>query len=294
VDLATGDLKWEQKRSSQMGYCTPVVWDSPSGKQIVAPGMGRMIGYHLATGEEAWYVAGMPAAACASPVVIDGDLYFAAWSPGGADDPDFKMPTFDELLAGEGGDADGDGAISKEESAKGQMKDFFDNQDANKDGQLTRDEWDTMLAYMAAAESSAFALAPGGTGDVTRTHVRWKQTKGLPYVATAIVYRGQHVMLKDGGILTAYDTTTGEPIYVQRRAIADGNYYASPVAAGGNIYFTSLVDGTVTVLKAGTSQPEVVARNNPLGERTAATPAIADDTLYIRTAGHLYAFAEAE
>jgi hypothetical protein len=33
-----------------------------------------------------------------------------------------------------------------------------------------------------------------------------------------------------------------------------------------------------------------VAKNPPLGERTAATPAIADDTLYVRTAEHLYAF----
>jgi outer membrane protein assembly factor BamB len=64
------------------------------------------------------------------------------------------------------------------------------------------------------------------------------------------------------------------------------------VAAGGNIYFTSLQDGVVTVLKAGASKPEVVAKNPPLGERVAATPAIADDTLYVRTAGNLYAFAD--
>ena len=41
---------------------------------------------------------------------------------------------------------------------------------------------------------------------------------------------------------------------------------------------------------AGAAKPEVVAENPPLGERVAATPAIADDTLYVRTAGHLYAF----
>jgi hypothetical protein len=63
------------------------------------------------------------------------------------------------------------------------------------------------------------------------------------------------------------------------------------VAANGHIYLTSLYDGAITVLKAGTASPQVVATNPPLGERTAATPAIADDTLYIRTAGHLYAFA---
>jgi hypothetical protein len=35
----------------------------------------------------------------------------------------------------------------------------------------------------------------------------------------------------------------------------------------------------------------VVAKNPKLGERVAATPAIADDTLYVRTEGYLYAFA---
>jgi outer membrane protein assembly factor BamB len=75
-----------------------------------------------------------------------------------------------------------------------------------------------------------------------------------------------------------------------RRAPAE--YWASPVAASGYIYFVSLEDGAVTVLKAGSATPEVVARNPKLGERVAATPAIADNTLYIRTEGHLYAFAE--
>jgi hypothetical protein len=46
------------------------------------------------------------------------------------------------------------------------------------------------------------------------------------------------------------------------------------------------------VLKGGAKTAEVVVKNPPLGERTAATPAIADDTLYVRTEKHLYAFAE--
>jgi outer membrane protein assembly factor BamB len=199
------------------------------------------------------------------------------------------MPTFDDLL--KGGDADKDGALSEDEAAKTGMKDFFRTLDGNRDGKYTREEADAVDKFMSASRNSAFALKPGGTGDVTTTHVRWKQTKGLPYVASAIVYRGQYVIVKDGGIVTAYDTKTGDEIY-QKRAVESGNYYASPVAANGNIYFTSLPDGTITVLKAGTKAPEVVAKNPQLGERTAATPAIADDTLYVRTAGHLYAFAE--
>ena len=36
----------------------------------------------------------------------------------------------------------------------------------------------------------------------------------------------------------------------------------------------------------------VLVKNPKLGERVAATPAIANDTLFVRPAGHLYAFAE--
>jgi hypothetical protein len=49
-----------------------------------------------------------------------------------------------------------------------------------------------------------------------------------------------------------------------------------------------------TVIKAGGKEPEVVAQNAALGERVSATPAIADDTLYLRTEGHLYAFSDAK
>jgi 23S rRNA G2445 N2-methylase RlmL len=98
-------------------------------------------------------------------------------------------------------------------------------------------------------------------------------------------------MVKDGGIVTALDATSGKQLYSER-AIASGSYYASPVGAGGNIYFVSLADGAITVLKAGAKKPEVVVQNPPLGERVAATPAIADNTLYVRGDKHLYAFAE--
>jgi outer membrane protein assembly factor BamB len=292
LDASTGDLKWEQKRQSKGGYCTPVVWNTPAGKQVAAPGHMKLIGYDLKTGQEKWFVEGMPSASCASPVTSDGDLYFAAWSPGASDDKEFQMPNYDAMLS-DAKDDDGDGVMSKQESEDTQFKDFFDNNDENKDGLITRAEWDNILAFMAQAKNSAFALKPGGSGDVTATHVRWQKSRGLPYVPSAIVCGGQYVMVKDGGIVTAYDAKTGDELY-QKRAVASGSYYASPVAANGHIYFASLVDGTVTVLKAGADNPVVAAKNPPLGERVAATPAIADDTLYVRTAEYLYAFAESE
>lgn len=288
LDAATGSRKWEKPRQSPASYSTPAVWETPAGKQVVAAGHGRMIAYDLKTGDEKWSVAGMPSACCSSPVAAGDTLYFAGWSPGGPDDKENQLPPFDTQLKNL--DANKDGALSKAEAGKA-FEGFFDSVDANKDGMITRAEYETVLKFMADGKNSAFAVKPGGTGDVTATHVLWKQTKGLPYVPTAIVYRGQVVMVKDGGLVTAYDAKTGKEVYLQERGIAAGQYYASPVAANGHIYLTSLHDGTVTVIKAGADELEVVAKNPKLGERVAATPAIADDTIYIRTAGHIYAFA---
>jgi outer membrane protein assembly factor BamB len=289
LDVRNGDVIWEKKRQSTCSYSTPVVWDTPQGKQIAMPGAMRMTGYDLKTGDERWYVEGMPSACCTSPMVADGNLFFAGWSPGDPEDTEFKMPTFDDIL--KEGDADKDGVLTKEEAQKTSMKDFFDSSDPNKDGKITREENKQLMDFMSSSRNSAFALKPGGSGNITESHVIWKQKRGLPYVPSAIVYEGQHLMVKDGGILTAYDANTGEELY-QKRALPSGSYYASPVAANGNIYFASLEEGVVTVLKGGEKSAKVVAENPSLGERIAATPAIADDTLYIRTAGHLWAFAE--
>jgi outer membrane protein assembly factor BamB len=246
-----------------------------------------MKGYDLKNGKEKWTVAGTPSGCCSSPVTADGILYFAGSSPGGPDDPEFQVPQFDAMLKDL--DKDADGALSREEAAT-YFEGSFDAQDANKDGKISREEWDVILKFMSEGINSAFALKAGGEGDVTKSHMLWQQTKGLPYLPSAIVYHGQYLMVKDGGIVTAYDVSSGTQLFIERVAAPD-KYYASPVAANGHIYLTSL-DGAVTVLKAGAEKPVVEAKNPPLGERTAATPAIADDTMYIRTANHLYAFSE--
>jgi outer membrane protein assembly factor BamB len=289
LDVATGVVRWEASRQSPTSYGTPVIWTTPAGKEIAAAGHARITGYDLLTGAEKWSVAGIPSGSCTSPLISDGTLYFAGAASAGPDDGKAspQMPTYDSMLKQL--DKDNDGAISREEG-EAAFAGFFDNQDANKDGKVSRDEWDAIMKFLSEGKSAGLALRAGGSGDVTNTHILWNKTKGLPYVCSAIVYQGQFVMVKDGGVVTAYDVKTGDEIY-QKRAAAAGSYYASPVAAGGHIYFTSLNDGTVSVLKAGADKPDVVSQNPPLGERVSASPAIADNTLYIRTSNHLYAFA---
>jgi hypothetical protein len=70
---------------------------------------------------------------------------------------------------------------------------------------------------------------------------------------------------------------------------APGDYYASLIAGEGKILAFSQ-KGTATVLEAGDTL-RVLARNE-MGEQVMATPALVQGTLYVRTAGHLFAFAE--
>jgi outer membrane protein assembly factor BamB len=291
LDLATGSLRWETKRSSHVSYSTPVLWETPLGKQVVAAGNGHITGYDLKTGAEKWSLAAMPSGPCPSPVVADGMLFFAGWAPGSPDDKQFQLPPFDAVL--KMADTNKDGVISREEAQKTFLKDMFDAMDANGDGKITRDEWETVRRFMAEGKNLAFALAPGAAGDVPLSSLVWKNTKGLPYLASALVYAGQCIMVKDGGLVTAYDEKTGKAAYVQERAAAPGQYYASPIAAGGNIYVVSHKDGAVSVFRSGADKPIVLAKNPKLGERVSATPAVADNVLYLRTDNHLYAFAEA-
>ncbi len=278
LDAATGKLQWEKERESRSAFCTPVVCDTPHGKEVVAAGWGKMIGYDLKTGAENWSVVGMPSCACASPVVVDGTLFFAGWSPG----DEVKPPAFDAML--KDAEEEQQGYITKEgltrmilkgmldgpdfdhriahgyDDFPGRLKGMFSSHDWDHDGKLTREEWDDSVKLLTTSKNSAFALKLGGSGDVTDSHMLWKQKNGLPYVPSGLVYRGQYVLVKNGGVVTIYDAKSGKQTF-QKRAVANGSYYASPVAANGYIYFTTLDDGIITVVKMGGAKPEVVAKN---------------------------------
>jgi outer membrane protein assembly factor BamB len=215
-------------------------------------------------------------------VVGDGLLYFAGWGPGKGDQP---WPTWEGFLAKM--DKNHDGVID-EQDVGSETWSYLKGLDVDFDGKLTKADFDKLQSFTALGENVLVAVKPGCKGEVDDTHIAWKATKGLPYVPSPICYLGRIYLVKDGGIVSCYDAKTGDAIWQQERLPSAGNYYASPVAADGRIFVTSL-DGKMTVLKAGTEKPQVL-HTIDFHERIEATPALAEDRIFVRTASTLYAF----
>lgn len=123
------------------------------------------------------------------------------------------------------------------------------------------------------------AVDPTGTGDVSKTHAVWERTirDKQPYVPTPLVL-GPHLFgWTDQGIVVCIDMKTGETIN-QKRA-EGGNYSSSPVLIDGKIYNVSETGEVVVV--AATPELEVLGRS-PLGDQSHASPAVANNRLYLR------------
>jgi len=139
-----------------------------------------------------------------------------------------------------------------------------------------------------------YAVVPGSRGDLTLKEeatrsdaIAWSNLRDGPYMATPLLYRGILYVVSSRGVLTAFEARTGKQIYQQR--IAPGGYSASPIAADGRIYVTS-ESGEIYTIRAGPDF-EILA-TSLMNETTMATPALAADTLYLRTQHAVWALGD--
>jgi outer membrane protein assembly factor BamB len=148
----------------------------------------------------------------------------------------------------------------------------------------TRPLWAFGMIYATTANSGfqLFAARPDGEGDVTKTHVSWKQARTIPTRSSPILVDELIYMVNDAGIASCVEAKTGRQVWAQRLG---GNYTASPVYGDGKLYFFSQ-DGECPVLEPG-REFKLLAKNK-LEEGCMASPAIADNALLVRTRTHLY------
>ncbi len=283
LDVETGAKKWEAPRPDAGGsFGTPALWRNAGHDEIVLGASARLKGYDASTGAERWSIEGITGLVCTTPVTAGGLLIFAASSNAVANSP---LPSFEQFA--KMFDKNGDGIVEFDEIPI-ERRDYWRGLDVNRDGRFTKEDWELAKTRNARAQNVLIAVQPGGTGNISETHVAWKFGKGLPYVASPLFYDGRIYLVKDGGLMSSLDAKTGTPFYVQERLGTIGSNYASPIAADGRIYIAS-VPGKLSVVKAGGTKPEVL-HTADFGERILATPAIVGDAIIVRSETRLWEF----
>lgn len=140
-----------------------------------------------------------------------------------------------------------------------------------------------LIFAVSGPSASTLAIKPGGHGDVTKTHVVWRNPRGVPFVPSGILVGDYYYMVHDKGIGTCLDAHTGKVKW--RKRLGTG-FTASPVAGDGKVYFCD-DSGTTVVLASGTADYRELARNR-LDEPIFTSPAISQGRILLRTTGHLY------
>jgi outer membrane protein assembly factor BamB len=280
----TGDEIWKQERLSGLtgGYSTPVIYEPPAGSPLlVTTGPFEVVAYDPVSGERIWWILGRSNAPCSSPVLRGETLYFC-------ETVGEKLPM--SMIGGL--DANKDNRIDAVEAEKNEalrrlLKRIDDNW-GNRDTVVDEDEWNKAFGLFEG-KGGLTAISLTGRGDVSETSVLWSHQKGMPYIPGVLVDNDVVFAVNDGGIVTTVDARTGKEIHKGRLRQGNAEYYSSPVAAGGHVVMIDTAGVLNIISNQGDWKP---VSHCELGEPCHASPAIADNRLYVRTAGTLFCFGE--
>ena len=287
VDKRTGKERWRTPRpEARSGHATPIVWRAPDGRdQLLIPGSFLLNAYDAATGARLWWVRGLSFEIKSTPVLSKDTLFINGYGST-ENEPGNKVvvPSAEDVW--KTADANHDGVLQKAEFPKFTAAFWFDAVDLDHDGVLSKDEWEYYRAALDS-ENGMIAIRLGGKGDVTDAAVKWKYHRAVPQLPSPLLYQGVLYMVNEGGIVTTLNPETGAVLKQGRLTGALGQYFASPIAGDGHVFFTS-EPGAISVLPP-TGDLTAIAVNQ-VGEECVATPAMADGRLYVRTRTALYAF----
>lgn len=314
LDKTNGELIWETPRPfNRSGWSTPTVLRNRGGSdELVVLGHGRVYGYDADTGVEKWFVNGFSRETIARPVTGNGMVFVSASMLGGVadEDPD-REPFWKALLPF---DTNNNGKIERHEMTRDftfplrpdlpighpgfgiplpqdqakrtkRQDGFLKWVDKNKDGAWTKEELLNHLSFNRG-KPNLMAIRPGGSGDVSESHVSWALHRNIPEIPSPIFYQDRIYMVRNGGILTCVNALSGETLY-KKRLGATGQYGASPIISGGHLYLVSN-EGLFTLVPVGDKFD--IAYQHDLKTSITATPAIDANSIYVRTSAGLTAY----
>jgi outer membrane protein assembly factor BamB len=144
--------------------------------------------------------------------------------------------------------------------------------------------FDDVVVAIGGRAGAGFAIKLGGTGEVQPL---WEVNRGSN--VSSPVYHDGHIFWanESRGVVYCADAKTGEVKYDQRLEPRSDRIYASPLLAGGNVYYVSRQSGVYVV--AAKPEYELVSHVPPLDKSVFnASPAVVGDRMLLRSNEALY------
>ncbi len=149
---------------------------------------------------------------------------------------------------------------------------------------------DGLLYLTSGYPAKLLAVNPSASPQANRmlppTATKWETNKTVPTRPSLLLDSGLLYMVSDSGIASCLDAKTGKVYWSER---LDGEFSASPMLAGGKLYFCNQIGKTFVVNPGKTFN---VQSENRLEGGFMANPAVIGDQLLLRTRTHLYCIAD--
>jgi outer membrane protein assembly factor BamB len=279
-DKKNGEARWKTPREEVDSWGSPLLYTPPGSQQqplILTVGRGQIGTHRISDGKRLLSQAGIPPTIVASPILDGNHLYFFGY---GSEAPSPFASRLARL------DKNKDGQLSPDEYGEDAFTRGVGKYKGNRDGIVTQQEWDDKQRETLGL-NGLFGMQLDASAQQPPKEL-WRYEKSFSYIVpTLLAYNGILYSVKNGGILSSFDASTGKLIKTGRIDGATGGYSASPVAADGKLYFAG-EDGKVAVLKA-TGEWEVLTTAD-LDEPIFATPALSGGSIFLRTGSALYRF----
>jgi len=278
VDAATGKVRWKTERTGIIEcWTTPVLYPAHAPTEAIVFGSSFVTAHSIETGAELWRMPGFGYTPVCSPVLAGDRLYVSV--------PDHSEAGVPEWSAVVGMDTDEDKKIARSEM-QGEMLDHFGWMDVNRDDFIDEQEWTVAYDGMNSKDYGLAAIDLSGKDGPVEL---WRYKKGLPSIASPLLYEGVLYLARDSGLVTLVDAESGEALARERLPEGMGECWPSPVAGDGKVYVANNA-GRVAVIEAGGGWN--VLETNELGEDCVSTPAIGGNDLLVRTRSAVWCFAE--
>ena len=152
------------------------------------------------------------------------------------------------------------------------------------------DELSILLRPAGRGRNVMVAVNAGGSGLLNDTdYLAWEYRQKLPYVPTPLVSDNRVFFVKSLGLVTCLNAEDGTPFFAAQRSGVKGEYFASPIKVGDRVLVTSSLGSVIAIRDS--ERFEILGQYD-LGQEIYATPAVVDNTLYLRSATALWAFQE--